>query len=245
MAKPFLFLQIRPEDETSNNEYVAFLKAGNLRSQDTRRIRIEQEGVPSIDLNDYSAVVVGGGPFNVSDTESLKPENQRKFESGLESLLSQIINRDFPFLGACYGLGILNKFLGGEVSNKRYAENVEATTIAFTKNGQTDTLLSGLPEKFRAFGGHKESCQTVAPGAVLLASSETCPIHMIRYKTNIYATQFHPELEKEGLELRIRFYKDLGYFPPEDADKLIVAAEKESVTVPMQIMARFVSKYLK
>src|SRR5438270_365463 len=78
-----------------------------------------------------------------------------------------------------------------------------------------DPLTQGMPSKFQAFTGHKEACQSLPRNTVLLASSEQCPVHMLRYKNNIYATQFHPEADKEGWEIRLRAYKYKGYFKPE------------------------------
>ena len=53
MSKPVLILQLRPEDETSDNEYLAFLKYGGLQEVDTVRLRIETEGIPgSLQLSD-------------------------------------------------------------------------------------------------------------------------------------------------------------------------------------------------
>ena len=53
--KPFLILQLRPIDMASDNEYEAFLKFGGLSRNQAHRVRMEKEGVPKIDLNEYSA----------------------------------------------------------------------------------------------------------------------------------------------------------------------------------------------
>jgi len=66
---------------------------------------------------------------------------------------------------------------------------------------------------------------------------------MFRIQENIYATQFHPELDVEGITLRINIYKHAGYFPPEDAQELIETVRQEEITVPMMILKRFVDKY--
>lgn len=245
MIKPFLILQLRPEDEAADSELAAFLEHGNIPPESFRRIRMDKQSIPEVNLDEYSAVIVGGGPSCLSDDESKKSPEQKRFESELKPLLDKIIALDFPYLGACYGLSILAQHIGGEVSKRRYAETVEATVISLTEAAKDDPLTKGLPTTFKAFGGHKESCQDVPPGAVLLASSKKCPIHMIRYKQNIYATQFHTELDKAGLALRIRTYRDLGYFPAEDADKLIQASENEEVTTPETILQRFVERYSK
>ena len=67
MAKPVLILQLRPEKITADSEYACFLKYGQLKAEDTRRIRIERAGIPTdLDLDDYSAIIVGGSPFDIS-----------------------------------------------------------------------------------------------------------------------------------------------------------------------------------
>lgn len=239
--KPFLILQLRPEDEASDEEFKAFLKVANLKPDQVQRIRMEKEDIPEISLDDYSGVIVGGGPSNVSNAD--KNTQQKRFEGQLHNLLNKIIERDFPFLGACYGIGILADHLGGKVSTEKYSEGVGATTIELTDEALEDPLLQDLPKNFRAFGGHKESCQHLPPKATLLATSKNCPIQMIRVKKNIYATQFHPELDSQGIALRIRVYKNHGYFKPEEADKLIADAMEETVAVPELILQNFVTRY--
>lgn len=241
MIKPFLILQLRPEDVVVDNELAAILKYGNLNASDTHWVRMEKEGVPIINLDDYSGVIIGGGPYGVSDVN--KGPEQKRFESQLYLLLEKIIDNDFPFLGECFGLGILASYLGGTVSKERYGENMGPVTISLNKEALSDPLLADLPQSFRAFTGHKEACQQLPPGSVLLASSKDCPVQIIRIKKNIYATQFHPALDSHGLALRIKVYKHADYFPPEDVDKLIALAKKETVTVPEIILRRFVKLY--
>ena len=91
--------------------------------------------------------------------------------------------------------------------------------------------------------GHKEACDSVPPGAVLLASSATCPVQMFRIRNNIYATQFHPEADPEEFILRINTYKDYGYFDPEEADDLIEAVRETHTPVAMEILRRFIDHY--
>jgi GMP synthase (glutamine-hydrolysing) len=241
--KPFLMLQLRPEDEVADSEFEAFLKFGGLDTSNVRRIRIEKERLGSIKLGDYSGVIIGGSPYSVSDHDEKKTTEQKRLEPELLSLLADIDTKDFPYLGACYGLGILTTYLQGVVSKERYGESVGAVTVKLTAAGHADPLTQGLAPHFRAFVGHKEAVQGVPPGAVLLASGITCPVQMIRYKENMYATQFHPELDTEGLTLRINIYKHAGYFPPEDAETLIATAQREHVTEPEKILKRFVARY--
>ncbi|MEV6774042.1 glutamine amidotransferase [Nocardia sp. NPDC051030] len=242
MFKPFLLLQLRPEDAASDDEYRAVLRAGGLADGELRRVRMDQ-GMPDLELEDYSGVIVGGGPSNVSSPEDRKYDYQQRFEPGLRKLVGEIAARDFPYLGACYGLGILAEVIGGKVSDARYGETAGAQTMVLTPEAEADTLLDGLPHEFRAFVGHKESCQEVPPNAVLLAGSNGCPVQMIRVGSNVYATQFHPELDSDGLALRIEIYRDAGYFESDRAAELTALGYQETVTVPQEILRRFVTRY--
>lgn len=116
--KPFLILQLRLLDEVSDNEYEAFLRYGGLQADETRRVRIEKESLADIDLGRFSGVILGGGPSNVSDPTTEKPDFQRRFEAELNSLYDQIFGLDFPYMGSCYGLGSVMNYAGGVVGKK-------------------------------------------------------------------------------------------------------------------------------
>jgi len=241
--KPFLILQLRPNDLASDHEFSAFLQYGGLTEHDVHRVRMENEGIPEINLNDYSGIVIGGGPSNVSDNEEHKDDYQKRFEVDLNRLLAKVFEVDFPILGTCYGIGALNKYQGGEVSKEKYFEGVGGLEIELTEAGRRDELLTGVPVKFMAFGGHKEACQSIPNSATVLAKSDNCPIQMIKFGQNMYATQFHTELDKEGIALRINIYKNHGYFSPEDAETLIKNTKKHHVTIPNIIFKQFVERY--
>ena len=80
-------------------------------------------------------------------------------------------------------------------------------------------------------------------GAVVLASSTTCPVQAFRLGEHVYATQFHPELDVEGLVLRIDTYREYGYFPPAQAQSLMDMARRSVVTEPPRLLAAFVERY--
>lgn len=243
-TKPFLILQLRPEDEAADDELNAFIKFGKINGSSIHRVRLEKESIPDVDLSDYSAVLIGGGPSNVSDSEQKKSKDQKRFETELFKLLDKVVEQDFPLLGGCYGIGILAKYLGGKIS-KKYGEPVGAISINLTEEASSDPLTKDLPNNFKAFAGHKEAVESVPSNVTVLGGNKDCPIQIIRFKKNIYATQFHTELDKHGMALRINIYKHAGYFPPEDADKLIAMSFKQEVTEPEKILNRFVERYSK
>lgn len=242
--KPFLILQLRPETEASDDEYAAILRKAGLSEGDTHRIRLDQHDLPpDFDLADYSGVIVGGGPGCVSDAPEEKTPVEARIEGSVLSLMPKIIERDFPFLGCCYGIGILGHHLGGDVSKVRFGEDVGTTDCRLTEDGHADPLCAGMPERFQAFVGHKEALQSLPDGCVQLISSPTCPFQMVRHGRNVYATQFHPEADSAGFEVRIGIYKHRGYFPPDDADRLIEMCRAADVHAPERVLRNFVLRY--
>lgn len=241
MSKPFLILQLRPEDETADSEFKKFLEVGVIGDDEVERIRLEKSGVPDIDLDNYTAIIVGGSPFDVTTLESEKSGIQKEIEIGFSKLLDKVVERNFPFLGACSGCGLLGSYCKGEMS-REVGEDVGGVDVFITEEGKEDPLLKGFDSPFRALVGHKEGCASTPPGSVLLAYSETCPVQMFRLGTNVYATQFHPEADAEEFEIRINVYKHYGYFPPETAQDLIDAVKNEETPVPKEVLKRFVER---
>jgi len=241
-VKKFLILQMRPEDETCRSEFEAILRVGGLAPHEVHHIRLEKEPIPEIYIHNYSAIIVGGSPFDVSIPEEKKSLVQKRIELFFIGLFDQVIPEDFPFLGACSANGYLGKYCGVTISNT-YAETLENANVTVTDAGTKDPLLKNLPQTFLAFVGHKEACDQTPPGAELLITSKACPVQMFRIKKNIYATQFHPEADANEFILRIKVYKNFGYFPPKQAGELINALKDSKAPIPNEILRRFVNRY--
>lgn len=69
MTRPFLVMQLRPEDEAADSEFEAILRYGGLRAHEVRRCGVERAGLPKIALGEYAAIIVGGSPFDVTTLE--------------------------------------------------------------------------------------------------------------------------------------------------------------------------------
>jgi GMP synthase (glutamine-hydrolysing) len=239
---PFLLLSIRAEDAAADDEYAAMMRFAGLDTSGMQRIRLTHQSMGQIDLAEWSGIVLGGGPYNVTDAIDAKSETQRRVESELLELIGRIVDRDFPFLGCCYGVGTLGSVVGATI-DRLYPEPVGALTVTLTEQGRRDPLFADLPDVFDAFGGHKEGASALPSGLDCLAFSADCPVQAFRVGDNVYATQFHPELDEDGLCTRIDVYKDYGYFAPDSAESLKEAARQRSIDHPPTILRRFSQRY--
>lgn len=239
---PFLLLSVRAEDAAADDEYLAIQRFAGLDETGLLRIRLTHESLGEVNLADWSGIILGGGPYNVSDDPAGKDDTQVRVERELATLLDVVIAADFPFLGCCYGVGTLGTAVGATI-DRTYSEPVGAVTVTLTREGCDDALFAGLPTKFDAFVGHKEAVSTLPGNAVTLASSDACPVQAFRVGSNAYATQFHPELDAAGLATRIDVYAHHGYFAPEAAEDLKTAALQHDVSAPPIVLQRFVQRY--
>ena len=239
--KPFLMLAIRAEDVAADDEYAAMLRCTGLDEGQLHRIRMEQAPLGSVDLDKWSGIILGGGPFQSSDDEEIKSATQRRVEAELAALLDDVVEQDFPFLGACYGIGTLGRHQGAVV-DRTYAEPIGGVRIKVTRAGQEDLLFKRAGSSFGAYSGHKEAISKLPAHAVTLAYSDR-PVQAFRIGRRVYATQFHPELDLDGLATRIAVYKYAGYFKPEEADDVLAAARASGVTDVPNILEGFVELF--
>lgn len=242
--KPFLVIQLRPEADVAQDEYAAILRRAGLTRDLTRRVQLERDTLPQdLDLTAYSGVIVGGGPGCVSDPPERKTPMEARIEAQILSLMPRIADSQTPFLGCCYGIGILGRFLGAPVSQDHHGEDVGPITCRRRPESAGDPLLHGLPDSFTALVGHKEAMDALPAGAVHLLEGDTCPIQMLRYGDRIYATQFHPEADGANFALRIEVYKDKGYFAPDKAEILIQRCADAQTVASGQVLANFVRHF--
>jgi len=239
---PFLLLSIRAEDEAAEDEFAAMLRFGGLDERSLRRIRLDRQAITGLDLDDWSGIILGGGPYNFSDPPAHKSAAQRRAETELLALLERIVNRDFPFLGCCYGIGALGSYVGATVDRSN-SEPIGSVPVSLTVTGRADPLFAQLPDVFDAFVGHKEAISVLPPEATRLASSPGCPVQAFRVGQNVYATQFHPELDVAGICNRIDIYKHYGYFDPASAEALKKSMHESHVVHPPAILRRFVRRF--
>ena len=238
--KPFILLATRDDNGPADAEYEAFLTRTGLDERELRRVRLESTPMPEFDLDAFSGIIVGGSPFNTTTPEERKSATQRRVEAEFNTLLDRVVAADFPVFGACYGVGTLACHQGAVVDTT-YGEAVTAPDVTLTEAGLADPICAGVPKVFQAFVAHKEAVTELPPHAVVLGTGQACPVQMFRIKNNLYATQFHPELDGDYLAHRLGFYSGHGYFADDELTELQARVRLDDVSDSWKLLANFVA----
>ncbi|MFC5370171.1 glutamine amidotransferase-related protein [Arcanobacterium bovis] len=243
--KPFAFLVARPPSPIGDDEYRSFLALSQLPAQRLERVRMDTTDFEQFDMQRYSGFIVGGSPFDLTLSEESKSAEQRNIERFLRSLNKEVLAKDLPFLGICFGMEAM-AITQGETLVNSYREEISAPSIALTAAGLEDPLFSSLQnlgEEFWCYTGHAEALDPNATrDGVVLASSKTCPIQAVRWKKNIYGVQFHPEIDLRGIELRVSLYAG-KYYAAGDGERILNAAKRADVRAGAEILKAFVGAY--
>ncbi len=241
-SAPFLLLTTRAQPAILRSEIDVFHRYTGL--DDTHLVwhPLDQRPLTGYRLDDWAGIILCGSPYDSLTPQQEKSDTQRRVEDELGSLVDEVIARDFPFLGVCYAVAAVLGHLGGTITT-RYGEEISAPRITVTDAGAVDPITAGMPREFHAYVGHKEACEVMPEGATLLATSDTCPVQLFSLRTNIYGTQFHPELDEDAIMLRIREYSASGYYPPAEQQRILDQCRGIDVEPAHRILANFVTRY--
>ena len=96
-----------------------------------------------------------------------------------------------PVLGICYGMQVITKQLGGQVTPGTRREYGHAVMHL----SQIDSpLFAGLPESTPVWMSHGDKIEEMPPGFTPIAYTENSPYAVISNGSNIFGLQFHPEV---------------------------------------------------
>ena len=238
-----LYVCVRPQEGAAAAEYESFRTGAHLEPDQLDRIDLVRERLPGDAFDRWDGFFVGGSPFNVTDPESTKTDPQRALEADLERIARRAADGAASALFTCFGIGIVTRMLGGVVS-RAHPEDTGPVTIALTPEGERDPLFGGLAGRFSAFTAHKEGAGETPPGAVLLATNESCPVQAYAVGDRLYAMQFHPEPTGQAFTERMAVYRDDGYFDARDYDAVAARVRAASVTEPARLLRAFARRVL-
>jgi GMP synthase-like glutamine amidotransferase len=139
------------------------------------------------DVADFDGAIVLGGSRAANDPALYKTRRW----------LREAAVRDIPLLGICLGGQLLAAALGGRVGRASPPE-AGIHDVFLTSAARSDPVFGTLPARFSVFGWHEDAFELPC-GAVPLAGSIACEHQAFRFKSNVYALQFHSEIRPDDL----------------------------------------------
>jgi GMP synthase (glutamine-hydrolysing) len=146
-----------------------------------------EQGLELPEIKECAGVIITGSHAMV--TEEL-PWSVR-----LEKWIPQLLDKNVPFLGVCYGHQLLAKSLGGQVDFHTQGKEIGTVDIELQPEALNDPLFRGLPAKFAVHSSHSQSVLRLPRGATHLASNDYEPNHAFRIGDSAWGVQFHPEYD--------------------------------------------------
>lgn len=146
------------------------------------------------------ALVVLGGIMSAHD------EAEHPWIPQLRALLREAVDAGVPVLAVCLGAQIAAEALGGETSVPLAGAEENGVVGLLPEQAAWDDPVLGPalavagPAPVPVISSHDDGVARLPEGAVLLASSERCPVHTWRLGS-LLAVQHHPEADPQRLGL--------------------------------------------
>jgi GMP synthase (glutamine-hydrolysing) len=122
--------------------------------------------------------ILSGGPASV-------------YQPGAPLAPSYVYESHLPILGICYGMQVITKQLGGQVSPGEKREYGHAILHL----SDTDSpLFAGLDESPPVWMSHADRIEEMPPGFTSLAYTENSPVAVMGNNDGLFGIQFHPEV---------------------------------------------------
>jgi len=156
-----------------------------------KNIFFEKQTPQLLDLNsleNYDSVILSG-----------RRKNEKKTNEINSKIVIYSIKNDTKLLGICYGAEILALTLGGTIRKISSLQKGNEIIKIFKENPISNDSLD-------VFESHWFEISKLPNVLVPLADSKNCKYEIIQYeKKQIFGTQFHPEMSRDGLDLIEKF----------------------------------------
>jgi GMP synthase (glutamine-hydrolysing) len=207
---PYLLLQSRdPGDPMREHEVMCFAASLGVAPGGIHVVDMLARVPTRHELHAARAILTGGsGDYSVLDPY---PWIGRM----VDYLRDEVVPSGIPTFASCFGLQILTLGLGGQMMRDPAHREVGSIDLHVTPAAADDPLFAPVPPVFVGQAGHTDRAVATPPGAELLAWSDKCPVNAFRVRGKpVWATQFHPELDPDGVAKRYMRYMEK--YPPTD-----------------------------
>ena len=165
-----------------------------LNEHNINIIKVEGFSTDISKLNplDYDAVIVLGGAMGVYQSDIFPYLNDEM------ELIRKCVAVDHPMLGICLGSQLTAGALGQKVYKGTSGRESGFMDIELTDEAADTPLRHFHKSKTKIFQWHGDTFD-LPPEATLLASSPQYQNQAFQIGKNIFATQFHPEVDYNGI----------------------------------------------
>jgi GMP synthase (glutamine-hydrolysing) len=179
-------LPLSSSQKATLTEKVAILDCGaqytKVIDRRVREMNVYSEilplSTPVTDLDDFSAIILSGGPNSV-------------FAADAPAFDPKILALGIPVLGICYGMQLIAHHLGGTVHSGEIKEFGETRIEVLQPSG----LFEDLPVSQMVLMSHGDKVTRLPENFVEIARSGDIVAAMMSQEKAIYGVQFHPEVE--------------------------------------------------
>jgi GMP synthase (glutamine-hydrolysing) len=111
--------------------------------------------------------------------------------------IREVVVRQVPLLGVCYGHQAVAAALGGRVERHAAGWEIGTVEVELTDEGRSDLLFAGFPHRFLVHTTHEDQVAEAPPGATILARNDHTPFQALGIGESIRTVQFHPEVDEQ------------------------------------------------
>lgn len=159
----------------------------------------------------------------------------------LESFVRDLVDRQIPLVGICFGHQIIARALGGEVVKSDKGWGVGVSTYAVTKQL---SWMEQAADHIRIYSFHQDQVIKLPPDAEVYLSSDFCPVAGYTYGDSVMTIQAHPEFEENYEVTLLNLYAG-NIVPRAAAEKALHWIEESAEKADTQRLAEWIVAFMK
>lgn len=199
----FLLLQVRNSDDPMRRHEVdSFARVLQCSSKNIGVFDLLGDSLTRESLQEIDMLLLGGSGHYSAAGEG------EWLERALDSL-RLVHDNARPTFASCWGFQAMARAMGGTVIKDLDRAEVGTHRVYLTDEGKTDPVFGPLGESFLGQMGHEDHVIELPNNATLLGYSDQVAHQAYRFDdAPIYCTQFHPELTRDDLLVRVEAYPE-------------------------------------
>ena len=154
----------------------------------------------NLNIDTYDAFIWTGGGGNIYE------KNSHNFSQ--LKLCENIIGKDKPIWGSCWGLQVIVTVLGGVIKKCQKPEFGYSKDIKIISSTLNDSIYRGKNNIFDAPAHHYDIVEKLPNEFEIISENEICIQSIYSSSKNIFCTQYHPELPYDYIASLMRFWKE-------------------------------------